>query len=275
MRRRRAFQRRPFLTLVRATGLAARLLTGTGARLRAPFGSVHFTFEYAHNEAGRVGRNFYMSRNLIEDLMEYGDRLLRIGDVVIDAGANEGFFTAAFGKYIGGAGRVIAIEPVPHCVGRIERNARLNKIDDRVKAIAAAVSDKAGKTTLDISQGIGRASIARDMGGSNLIEVEAVTIDGVVEAEGLNRLDFIKIDIEGAEFMALKGAARSIARFKPIICLEMLELDDMDVFEAHEYMIELDYVPFHFVRGALQPVDGPPAPPYPNLFYLPRERYDL
>jgi len=70
------------------------------------------------------------------------------------------------------------------------------------------------------------------------MEVETVTIDGVVESEGPKRLDFINLDIEGAELMALKGAAQSITRFKPIICLELPRSEDMNL-ATRRYLIEL------------------------------------
>jgi len=169
--------------------------------------------------------------------MEYGDQFISRGDVAFDGGANQGIYTTAFANYVGATGKVISIEPMKYAVDLIQKNCELNGLDN-VEIANAGLSDEIGTARLDLSEGVGSASITNDYGGEDVIEIETTTIDTLVEQFSLDRVDFIKLDIEGAELKALYGAKNTIEKLKPtsisstsvmlVMCLSRVNLNRSD-----------------------------------------------
>jgi FkbM family methyltransferase len=140
---------------------------------------------------------------------------IRIGDTVIDCGAHVGVFT----KYAlrRGAGHVIAIEPDRTNLGCLQANLAQEIQDGRVNVIKAGIWDR--RTYLRLQQWE-RDSARHTFGASPPDATEAdgtlvLPLDDLVEALNLQRVDFIKMDIEGAERRALRGAQQTLKRFRP------------------------------------------------------------
>jgi FkbM family methyltransferase len=165
----------------------------------------------------------YVFRDEYERELMFLDRLVRPGHVVIDAGASCGIYTVAAGKLVGPDGRVIAVEPAPRSAETLRRNVALNELDRIVVVHEAALSREVGHARLyQPSWGPVAASIAVvEAEGIPFTEVDTVSIDSIVEEQELERLDFVKLDIEGAEKLALQGAQRAIARWHPSFVFEM------------------------------------------------------
>ena len=245
----------PVATLGRGLQLFALIAFKKGAVISVPFGGRSFRFNYVHGKAREGGRGLFLFREYIEDLMAHGDGFLRVGDVVIDGGANQGVFTTAFASYVSPNGKVIAIEPMEYAVQRIKGNVALNGLSDQVVVYQNALSNDAGTATLDLSLGVGPASITNDYGGKETMDVETKTIDQIVEEQKLDHVDFIKLDIEGAELKALLGAAATLAKFKPTVCLEISTGGEYGSERlAHDHMMTLGYTAFEFEDGTLIPL---------------------
>jgi FkbM family methyltransferase len=140
---------------------------------------------------------------------------IRIGDTVIDCGAHVGVFTKHALRR--GAARVIAIEPDRTNLACLEANLAQQIEAGRVTVIRAGVWDR--RTYLRFQQWEGD-SARHTFGASppDLSEADGTLVlplDDIVEALNLQRVDFIKMDIEGAERRALEGAQQTIRRFKP------------------------------------------------------------
>lgn len=265
--RSRAFKKAPFQTILRAFHLAFLVLMKQGKVIKVPFGNSAFKFDYVHGQRNRGGRGIFLYRNRIEDLMEFGDQFMDPGDVVIDGGANQGIFTMAFASRVGAEGQVVAFEPMAYAAERIRRNAEVNGFG-HVAVMQKGLSDTAGNTLLDVSRGVGSASITNDYGGAETVDIEITTIDETVAQLGLSRVDFIKLDIEGAELKALHGAVGTIERFWPTFCLEISTGSGSDVERAaHEHLLALGYSAHEFSGEVLVPLAAL-APPHPNIFYL-------
>ena len=258
-----AFKRKPLATLWRAIGLAFNIALKRDTLISVPFGSARFAFHYRNGKRHAGGRGLYLFREDIEDLMRFGDRFLRAGDVVVDCGANQGIFTTAFARYVGETGKVIAFEPMEYATDLIGQNLALNHAK-HCHIVRAAVSDEVGVARFDLSSGVGSASLVQDHGGRDVIEVPTTTIDTALGELGITHVDFMKLDVEGAERIAIEGAAQLFARCKPTICLEISEGDE--VGGAHDRLIEYGYRAYHFVEGEL--VYMPNAKPATNVFYL-------
>jgi FkbM family methyltransferase len=127
---------------------------------------------------------------------------IRPGDVVLDIGAGFGTEALPFSTMVGDSGKVIAVEAHPATFGKLERVCRLNNLRN-VEAIHAAVMDSNEPVTIsDLEE---ESYIENKIGGEG-IEVPAVTIPDLVDKLGLDRIDFLKMNIEGAEVPALRGA---------------------------------------------------------------------
>lgn len=144
---------------------------------------------------------------------DFGGSPVRPGDVVIDCGANVGTMSRLALK--SGAKLVIAIEPSPSNIPVLRRNLAEATAAGRAVVIAKGAWDKEGKMTMNVSSATSAMDslvLARDGKG---VEVPLTTIDKIVADLGLDRVDFIKIDTEGAERHILAGAKETLRRWKP------------------------------------------------------------
>jgi len=130
------------------------------------------------------------------------------GMTVAEIGANVGFFTLLFSGLAGPAGRVLAFEPDPENFRLLEKNAAANGRAN-ISCRRAAVTDKAGSLKLYLSgENRGDHRIYDCGEGRPCVEIPAVSLDGELGPGG--RVDFIKMDIQGAEYKALLGMEATI-----------------------------------------------------------------
>lgn len=147
---------------------------------------------------------------------------VRPGHVCVDAGASFGWYTVLLSKLVGRAGHVHAFEPVPHNRGVLSRNVDLNQCANVTLSAMA----------LDASSGQ-RDVMVPDIGVSGsfflhayrmeyeTIRCATTTLDSYCFGQGIERVDFIKADIEGAEWPMLQGATYVIDHYRPVLLLEI------------------------------------------------------
>ncbi len=132
----------------------------------------------------------------------------RPGDTVIDVGANVGWYTIIASKLVGKDGTVIAFEPEPENFAILKRNVLANGCDNVILE-QKALSNAAGTLTLYLDElNKGMHSIVSDQRGG-AIKVEGLRLDDYLENR-FKKVDFVKIDVEGAEPMVLEGMRRAI-----------------------------------------------------------------
>lgn len=151
------------------------------------------------------------------------DRLQK-GNVFIDAGANIGFYTILASRIVGDSGRVLAIEMMPDTASILRQHLVLNQTTN-VTVIEKALSDTTGQTiTARVHKGhYGQASIAGVIhGDARAVSVSTITLSQVLDE--LTRVSLMKMDLEGAEYMALRGAGDALARVDTI-CFEQWQAD--------------------------------------------------
>jgi FkbM family methyltransferase len=168
---------------------------------------------------------------------------VRPGDVVIDCGAHIGGFTRT--ALALGASLVVAIEPEPKNLLAFRRNMETELKSGKVRLVPKGIFDKPGKLKLHLSESGDAHSVVEPRRGSGDIEIEVVTLDSLMGSLDLHRVDFIKMDIEGAEQKALQGARLMLTRYKPRLALSAYhEKGDPAaiasiVWEYHpEYLVE-------------------------------------
>jgi FkbM family methyltransferase len=145
----------------------------------------------------RVSASF--EKPVIEDLV----RSLEDDDIFFDIGANFGRYSCLVGTAVPTA-QVFAFEPNPEAASVLRGNLRWNCIDAHV--IKTALSNREGETSLDLQEGAERASIQDESGPtSDSITVRMITLDNLLEREGLPHPSVIKVDVEGAELKVIKG----------------------------------------------------------------------
>jgi FkbM family methyltransferase len=160
--------------------------------------------------------------DLIYDLAEqdrniYGAQI-RPGDIVLDAGANVGVFARK--ALWAGASKVIAIEPAPENLECLRRNFAAEITEGRVVLYAKGIWDKDDVLKFSIDpESSAKDSFVRTSESGSFLHIPVTTVDRLVAELGLAKVDFIKMDIEGAEQKAVVGAKDTIARFHPRMAL--------------------------------------------------------
>ncbi|MBI2795313.1 MAG: FkbM family methyltransferase [Gemmatimonadetes bacterium] len=141
---------------------------------------------------------------------------VRPGDTVLDVGAHTGYATLRFAQWVGDRGRVVALEPLPGHVAAIRRNLELNGWLARATIVEAAAGDHTGGGRFiagsGLNLGVGALATATPDGtAGEPLTVATVALDDWLEAGAITRVALCKIDIEGAEGLALRGLARACA----------------------------------------------------------------
>jgi FkbM family methyltransferase len=148
---------------------------------------------------------------------------LRKGDTVLDIGAHIGVFSSAAAILTGEKGKVYAFEPSKQTFDLLQKTISINKSGNVVEGVHAAIGGYTGKINFFVS------SIAGDNSNSIVAykedrelfpaEVDIFTIDDFVAAHKIEQIKYMKIDVEGAELDALKGARYVLKRMQPFIIL--------------------------------------------------------
>ena len=146
------------------------------------------------------------------------------GDIVLDCGAHVGSFSRfAFDH---GAAKVIAFEPMQSNIECLRRNFAAEIRDGRFVIVAKAVWNSEAVLPFTVSESSSGTNSAVLHTGEKTIQVQATRIDTAVSELGLDKVTYIKMDIEGAEREALTGAKQTLTRFKPRLMIESYHLPD-------------------------------------------------
>ncbi len=179
-----------------------------------------------------AGDRFVLPFNLAEQELDIygtaGAQAVRPGDIVLDCGANVGVFTRKVLDH--GAGKVIAIEPAPENLECLRRNFKNEIAAGKVVVYAKGVWDRDDVLEMNIDpQNTAGDSFVIQRKGSHKISLPLTTIDKLAAELALPRVDYIKMDIEGAEPNALMGARNTIAKWKPRLSLAAYHQEDHPV----------------------------------------------
>jgi FkbM family methyltransferase len=140
--------------------------------------------------------------------------LVAPGDTFYDVGAHVGYYAVVMSRHVGPKGRVVAFEPLPVNLRFLRRHLRLNRCEN-AHLVEAAVGEHAGRATFAAAKGSGRGAL----GGSGGTSVRVTRIDDVWADGGTEPPTLIKMDIEGGELSALRGAGRTLHEHRPVVML--------------------------------------------------------
>jgi len=158
--------------------------------------------------------------------------------VAMDIGANCGMFTIPLAKMLGKKGRVVSIEPDKKNIKLLKKNVELNNLTN-VDVVEKGTYSKKGEMTFYLDDfGTGGHSLLK----SNVAKKETIpidTIDNILKNLKINHVDLIKIDVEGVEIEAFKGAKKILKKSHPKIIFEALSEKKRD--EIYEFLSQYDY----------------------------------
>ncbi len=155
------------------------------------------------------------------------EELVQPGWTAIDVGANIGYFTLLMANRVGPQGKVIAFEPLAENFSILQENIKLNSHPNVVVENLALMSRTERIELRSATPGAITwvASVRVDQNSAVESEsVEAISLDEYVQKKGIAKVDFLKIDVEGAEASVLDGATSVLNRDKPILLIELHEL---------------------------------------------------
>jgi FkbM family methyltransferase len=147
--------------------------------------------------------------------------LIHSGSVVLDIGANTGYYALIAAALAGPDGHVHAFEIQPAIIDTLRRNIARNGFEDRITVVEAGCFSTEGEATLEARGDPGSARIAFGSAGAR---IPLTTIDRYVAGNALSRIDLLIIDTEGADFEILKGASEVLARLQPVVMAEVHHL---------------------------------------------------
>jgi FkbM family methyltransferase len=178
------------------------------------------------------------------------------GATFVDVGANIGYCSLKAAKAVGPEGRVVAIEANPETVRTLRANIQASGANVTVEPFACSDSQTVLKLFSGDPSNNGSSSIfrvnaeARTGSPGSDFSVPARPLDAILEAAKVSRVDVLKIDVEGAEPKVLNGARRTLARYRPVL---LVELDDKLLSSAATSCAELKL----FLQSQCYSCDGP------------------
>ena len=146
--------------------------------------------------------------------------VLKPGMTFVDVGANFGYYTLLGADFVGPAGRVIAVEPNARAVGLLSKSLVVNGLTATVDLVAAAAGEQTGRARLLVPEGEpknARMAAFDDPNVDHAFDIEVVSLNDLLRSESV---DFIKVDVEGAEEAVIAGALNVLRRNKPLVLIE-------------------------------------------------------
>jgi len=231
-------------------------------------------------------RNDHIGSALLEDAFEntehrFVEKLLQPGMTVLDIGANQGYYTMLASRRVGREGKVIAFEPSPREFGRLKWHLWLNRCNN-VEPFAFALGAEAGKGELHVVQGtesgcnsLRPPKVAQPVAP---LTVSVQRLDDFLKDRGFPQVDFIKLDVEGAELSVLQGAQELLLRRpRPKILAEIEDIRTRqwgyDANRIVRYLTELGYEWFKLrADGTTQKISADRETYDGNFVAVPRER---
>jgi len=176
---------------------------------------------FGQNRPGYGGRGVYIFRDSLEPEFQYLEKFLLPGGVFLDVGGNTGIYTIKAAKFLAASGgTVVTIEPFPEMLATLSRNIRANNFTNvRLRCFCLGAASGAAELWMNFHRPTSFSLVHRDNQAA-CFSTLVFPLDEVFPLEKLERLDYVKIDVEGAESQVLAGAGATLKKFRPIIQLE-------------------------------------------------------
>ncbi len=206
---------------------------------------------YSREDDGIVDALYFNQQNYGEyEEVNLFKNLAKKSDVIFDVGANTGLYSIV-SQLSNPEASVYAFEPYPVNLQRLEKNAELNRVEDKINVVQTAIGDSQSKLRFAIPE---TAQVCDVLSADiefteqftdtydafKTVQVAQTTLDDFVRSRKIPGVDLIKIDVENFELNVLKGGLDSLETFKPVILAEMF-VDDERIRFFKEYLQPLGY----------------------------------
>jgi FkbM family methyltransferase len=213
--------------------------------------------------------------------MQFVQKLLRPGMTVLDVGAHHGLYTLLASKRVEWDGKVIAFEPSPRECARLRKHLRWNRCSN-VQVMNCALGEEPGETDFyvvhEFQDGCNSLRPPAIDERTNTVRTQIRRLDDVLAGLQVGEVDFIKLDVEGAELSVLSGAMKLLqGESRPAILAEVQDIRTQPwgypAREILHHLVRLDYRWFAIAaKGALLPISCNYETYDANLVALPAER---
>lgn len=218
LRAQTTFQRAPLVTSFRFIGWAIRCSLRIGAKVRLGRWGLRM---FLPPRWKGVEKLIFVFRENYEAELALLECALSPGKTFVDVGANLGIYALVASRIVGPSGRVIAFEPSQQSFLLLKENVALNSFAN-VQIYPAAVSDRTGKAFLYHGADPSQSSLGKDPClKSKGEEVVTQSLDNALSQASVECVDLIKMDVEGAEELVVRGANKVISSYKPTIIFEV------------------------------------------------------
>ncbi len=221
----------------------------------------------------------YVHRDLfwfgIKDMwdMWHIKKIIKPESTIFDVGSNFGYYSISIALELNRACKIYSFEPFLPAYERLVTHISLNNLGGCIIPYQLAISDKdTGSGTLSSRSDNSGASYIVDYGKG---DIQLTSLDFFCSSHNINKVDLIKIDVEGFEFSVLKGAQNTVLHSKPIIFFELnppcLERNNLTVKDLVDLLIRYNYFLYTANRKRLVPlVNLPSGRDYINVFAMPK-----
>jgi len=218
-----------------------------------------------------IGRNIYVSGYFELNECRAVQRILRPGMIFFDIGANLGQYTLLAAEKVGPTGHVYSFEPNTRMFGELQFNVQLNSLGNFCTLNKMALSSMTGEAMMlihspgsEVYGSLGKSSLNPDaIIGAELVPTQ--TLDSYIVDNGIFSIDFIKIDVEGAELLVLHGAEHILKRIRPYLLIEISDLNTVnhgykakevvELLSKNDYTLNTISAAGDVVRAEIQDID--------------------
>lgn len=181
-------------------------------------------------------------------------RIVRPGQMVVDGGANYGYYTLLFSHLVGLRGKVHSFEPLNEAYRLLQQHVLLNNAEANVLLNRYGLGERKERTNIYVMKGwgLGGATV-RPSGDILMGTCQIVPLDWYIKQKKINRVDFMKLDIEGSELSALKGSIQTLHNFLPSLMIEITKDAYRDfgytLNDLYDFLSGLRYSLYFLRRG--------------------------
>ena len=271
LRKEEGFRRAPALTFARMISWLARCLLQKAVIVNLRRWKVRM---FLPPKWRGIGRLIFTFREHYEPELAYLEKVLSAGNTFVDVGASFGIYSVVASRMVGDTGRVLAFEPSIQSFPVLQKNIDMNNLRN-VLAFRVALSEREGEAWLYHAPCPSGNSVGRDPSFDGAgEEVMTESLDYVLQRASVDRVDVIKMDVQGAEELVLRGASKVVNSMRPLIIFEVYPSGaaylGLSPNGAREMLESLGYE--FFSVGKSGPVDWTePQPTYFNVVAVPRK----
>ena len=193
---------------------------------------------WALNPADGMQRSFFWLGFLDYWDVYHVTRILKTDSVIFDVGANFGYYSIVLATHLNRRCRAYSFEPHPETYSRLAKNIILNELTEVVTPCNIGFSDVSGTASMvesDEHSGVARVSHELASGP----DIRLSTIDEFCAENKIEKIDFMKIDVEGYEEKALLGGSEIIRKTRPLILLELCPENLRRIGSKPEFVFDL------------------------------------